>query len=324
MPQTRQMRVHNILSEIFRANYLIEALLKQKMRTWLSAPDPSNTHNRLQEEHHEGTGNWFFQGKEFKTWRDEPGSMLWIRGIRKPHISPSQISHLILTRGMQLEMERASFGESRMQRSLLLNLYALRSSNTIEHLEEDSLNRGIPHLYYYFNFRDESTQSCENFLLSINCQLLLSLPDIPSPFKELYARHKSGLHRPSVKDLTACFIAVIQTLDEVRLFGDGFDECMDWNNLWHFSSQLAKARSPSLHFLFTSRPERHIRDAVNSLGIPTVDLTCPEMNDDIKIFVHEQLGDPQFARISVHVKELVKERLISRAGGMYVPLSAPV
>jgi hypothetical protein len=66
-----------------------------------------------------------------------------------------------------------------------------------------------------------------------------------------------------VKDLTACFIAVIETLPEVRLFGDAFDECMDWNNLWHFSSQLAKARSTSLHFFFTSRPERHIRDAVN-------------------------------------------------------------
>jgi hypothetical protein len=211
-----------------------------------------------------------------------------------------------------------------MKQSFLELTFCLQSSNTIEHLEEDSLNRGIPHLYYYFNFRDEATQSCENFLRSINCQLLLSLSDIPSPFKEMYARHKSGHHRPSVKDLTACFIAVIQTLNEVRLFGDAFDECADWNNLWYFSSQLAKARSPSLHFLFTSRPERHIRDAVNSLDIPTVDLTCPEMNLDIRTFVIEQLQDPQFARISVDGKELVKENLISRAGGMCVFLSPSI
>jgi hypothetical protein len=80
---------------------------------------------------------------------------------------------------------------------------------------------------------------------------------------------------------------------------------MDWNNLWHFSSQLAKASIPSLHFLFTSRPEHHIRDAVNSLSIPTLDLTCPKMNDDIKTFVVEQLDDLQFARVSVDGKELV-------------------
>jgi hypothetical protein len=126
-----------------------------------------------------------------------------------------------------------------------------------------------------------------------------------------------------VKDLTACFIATIETLPEVQLFGDAFDECHDWNNLWHFSSQLAKARSPSLHFLFMSRLERHIRDTVNSLSIPTVDLTCPEMNLDIKTFVIEQLDDPHFARISADGKELMKDSLISRAGGMYVSPSAP-
>jgi hypothetical protein len=81
---------------------------------------------------------------------------------------------------------------------------------------------------------------------------------------------------------------------------------------------LAKARTPSLHFLFTSRPERHICDAVNSLGIPTVDLTCPEMNIDIETFVIEQLEDPRFSRISVEGKELVEESLVSRAGGMCV------
>ena len=191
-----------------------------------------------------------------------------------------------------------------------------QSSTAIRRLEGDSYDRGIPHLYYYFNFRDESTQTCENFLRSIISQLLNFLPVIPPPIKDLYLRRNSGKHRPSVKDLTDCFIAIIETLPEVRLFGDAFDECMDWNNLWHFSSQIAKARSPSLHFLFTSRPERHIRDAVNSLNIPVVDLTCPEMNFDIKIFVIEQLDGPQFARISVDGKELVKENLTSRAGGM--------
>jgi hypothetical protein len=64
---------------------------------------------------------------------------------------------------------------------------------------------------------------------------------------------------------------------------------------------------------------RNIRDAVNSLNIPTVDLTCAEMNCDIETFIIEQLAnDPRFARISVVGKALVKENLISRAGGMCV------
>jgi hypothetical protein len=69
--------------------------LKRDMDKWLSAPDPSNTHNRLQEEHHEGTGTWFFGSKAFETWRDEPGSMLWIRGIRKYRTSYSHFQYLL-------------------------------------------------------------------------------------------------------------------------------------------------------------------------------------------------------------------------------------
>jgi hypothetical protein len=97
------------------------------------------------------------------------------------------------------------------------------SSNLIRRLQVDSRTRKIPHCF--FNFRDTSTQTCENFLQSIFIQLIYSLPDIPDAISELYSRHNSGTLRPSVRDTTDCFIAVVNTLDEVRLFGDAFDEC---------------------------------------------------------------------------------------------------
>jgi hypothetical protein len=57
----------------------------QKILKWLhnnDLPDPSMTHNRLLEEHHEGTGEWFLYSEKFKRWKETPGGMLWIRGIR--------------------------------------------------------------------------------------------------------------------------------------------------------------------------------------------------------------------------------------------------
>jgi hypothetical protein len=57
----------------------------QKILQWLhndDLPDPSMTHNRLVEEHHEGTGKWFLHSKTFKRWKQTPGAMLWITGIR--------------------------------------------------------------------------------------------------------------------------------------------------------------------------------------------------------------------------------------------------
>jgi hypothetical protein len=79
------------------------------MDQWLSAPDPSNTHNRLQEEHHEGTGNWLFETKDFMTWRDTPGSMLWIKGIRES--THCIVSYSTLTRQRQLATGKVFSGE---------------------------------------------------------------------------------------------------------------------------------------------------------------------------------------------------------------------
>jgi ankyrin repeat domain-containing protein 50 len=186
-------------------------------------------------------------------------------------------------------------------------------------LEPESRARKIPHLYYYFNFRDESTQTCENFLRSILSQLLYFLPDIPPAINELHKQCNLGKHRPSVRDMTDCFIAVVNTVDEAWLFGDAFDECVTWNDLWHFLSTAAKSRCPGLRFIFTSRPEGYIRDAVGSLGIPSLDLDCDGINRDIVTYVSESLtNDVRFIRTPPKGKDLIRESLIPRAGGMYV------
>jgi hypothetical protein len=106
---------------------------------------------------------------------------------------------------------------------------------------------------------------------------------------------------------------------EVRLFGDAFDECNEWNSAWHFLSKLAERKCSSLRFLFTSRPAQYIRNAVDSLHIPSIDLTCSETNEDIRKYVVESLAsDPRFLRVSSEGKCLVEDSLISRARGMYV------
>ena len=98
------------------------------------------------------------------------------------------------------------------------------SFTLVNRLAQDSRSKNIPHLYYFFSFRYPATQSCENFLRSILLQLVFSCPDVPQPVKDLYLSHQ-GLMQPSMKELTACFISVVNDLEEVRLFGDGFDEC---------------------------------------------------------------------------------------------------
>jgi hypothetical protein len=132
--------------------------------------------------------------------------------------------------------------------------------------------------------------------------------------------HK-GTMEPSMKDLTACFISVVNSLPEVRLFGDGFDECSQWNSLWHFIRKVSGDKCPSLRFIFASRPEQYIRDAVGALNIPSFDLAlCDEIHSDIVKYVSEVLEEnPRFAKITAEGRELVYETLVDKADGMYVP-----
>jgi hypothetical protein len=93
-------------------------------------------------------------------------------------------------------------------------------------------------------------QTCENFLRSILLQLLYSLPDTPLAIIELHSKCNWGTRRPSIEDMTDCFIAIIKTLNEVWLFGEAFDECVDWNDLWHFLSITVGSKCRGLRFMF--------------------------------------------------------------------------
>jgi hypothetical protein len=117
--------------------------------------------------------------------------------------------------------------------------------------------------------------------------------------------------------MTSCFIDIVKTLNEVRLFGDAFDECSEWNALWTLRSKVWKSQCHSLRFLFTSRPERDIRDAVNSLGIASVDLVRSETTGDIERYVMEELEEnPRFIRIPIEGRKLIRETLATKAQGM--------
>src|SRR6266849_10037143 len=54
---------------------------RAELRQWLAPPNPSINHNTAHDTQHDGTANWFIQGRTFDGWKAN-GSLLWIRGNR--------------------------------------------------------------------------------------------------------------------------------------------------------------------------------------------------------------------------------------------------
>ena len=54
---------------------------QEKLRSWLSAPDPWANHNITRKAHHGGTATWFTQGSTINNWKST-GSLMWIHGLR--------------------------------------------------------------------------------------------------------------------------------------------------------------------------------------------------------------------------------------------------
>ena len=55
--------------------------LRERLRIWLSPPNPSINHNIACDAQHEGSAQWFFRGTIFSQWKSN-GPFLWVHGKR--------------------------------------------------------------------------------------------------------------------------------------------------------------------------------------------------------------------------------------------------
>lgn len=55
---------------------------KKTIYEWLRLPDPTINLQQALRTRLAGTGAWLLNGRGFASWKDEPGSFLWLHGIR--------------------------------------------------------------------------------------------------------------------------------------------------------------------------------------------------------------------------------------------------
>ena len=311
------------------SNTLTGNELRQKLRQWLSPPDPSVNYNAACSLHHEGTAKWFTQGPVFREWK-ESGSLLWIHGNRTLSLALCLHSSLTDSRpvagsGKSVLRYPSTPTRTRFDRC---NLY-YRISNSSAIISNVKRIANIHVAYFFFVFSDKGKQECRGLLSSILHQLCdQSLPclDILS---RLYSTHHHGSEQPNDNALRQCLRDMLTIAGQaIYLVVDALDESPDTHGapssrrkVLDLVKELVRLKCRNLRLCVTSRDEMDIRTVLQPLGGTSLSLHDQKgQHEDIVDYVTFVISsDPELDMRGWQEedKELVITTLSKRACGMW-------
>ncbi|KAI2629526.1 hypothetical protein GGR54DRAFT_266866 [Hypoxylon sp. NC1633] len=260
----------------------------RKLMAWLSPPDPSTNFNRALTLRHEGTGSWFLESPQYKDWKIKHSSFLWLNGI-------------------------PGCGKT------------ILASTVIEDLRKDEVGSPIV-LYFYFDFSDTEKQFLDKALCSLISQLYAKGRNVQNHVDSLHSSCDNGNRKTDLKSLWKTFQEMIRRTDEVWIVLDALDECdigrqSSNSELLDWIRDLQQSET-NTHLLVTSRPEYHIKSAIEDWALREdfILFQSRVIGDDIRGYIDSRIiNSKELKRWRSHpkVQEEIRETLVDKADGMF-------
>ena len=216
----------------------------------------------------------------------------------------------------------------------MLILSTITSSAIIQDIERAS-NGGSAHLaYFFFDFKDVGKQDVRALISSVLIQLSSQSNSFSNILLEFYAAHHRGSQQPGDGALIECLEKMLKVISKVPIYliVDALDESPDTSGVQSprekvlaLVEELVGLGLPNLRLCITSRPEIDIRNALESLTLPSNRISLHDEHGhkkDIVNYISSAVySDKEITRWREKDKELVVKTLSDRAGGMYEGLS---
>jgi hypothetical protein len=193
-----------------------------RIRSWLSAPDPSLNYQKALKQHLRNTGLWFLGSEQYTRWKTDAASFLWLHGI--PGCGKTILSSAIIQDILQ------------------------------QYHDDPTKVVG----YYYFAFNDSQKQAAELMVKSLITQLSQYCEKIPTALQSLFSSNSDGQQQPSLDALLQVLRQMIQETPASFIVLDALDECDDRAELLHILETMAGWQLENLHMIFTSRNDKDI------------------------------------------------------------------
>jgi Cdc6-like AAA superfamily ATPase len=255
-----------------------------KLKSWLSAPDPSHNLNEARRKRQEGTGSWFLQSRAFENWRSGTDRYLWLTGI--PGCGKTVLSATI-----------------------------------IEHLNKQQHGSSHVILYFFFDFTDSRKQTLDKLLRSLVMQLYSKCENSRGDLEKLLLVCENGHQQPSYESLFTTFIQMMGQVEKLQIVIDALDECTTRGDLLLWMKDLENHAHSGLYLLVTSRKEEDIESGLRRWlnDLNTIPFRQDDINRDIRAYVHEALrADHRFERWHSQplIRDEIETALVGQAHGM--------
>ena len=256
---------------------------RRKVLNWIQPYDPHQIHGMSLRLRHPGTGLWFMESDEIKSWLRCPGARLWCFGI-------------------------PGAGKT-----------VLASSIIQEAIEQSCPNVAVA--FFYCDYKNAVTQEPRNILGSLACQFALQDEVGFEKTRAFYEKHNPA-DRPSTEfsldDLRDLVVETASSFNNAMIVVDALDECGTQSKfVTRLLSDLhSRDEAGSIKTLFLSRDEEEIREVLD--GYEQVSLGAK--SSDLRLFVGAQIElrirNRDLRIKDESLKQDIMERLVEGADGM--------
>ncbi|KAL6808340.1 pfs domain-containing protein [Trichoderma sp. SZMC 28015] len=275
-------QTHIVVQTLEKSNRL------QKLREWLSPPDPSENYNNGIKQRHGDSGQWFLRSRQYSSWKSQRNSFLWLQGI--PGCGKTVLC-----------------------------------STIVKDLEDNNV---MNVLYFFFDFTNADKQPYDKALRSLVLQLYFKTKNTQTSLDSLYGSCKKGEAQPSASELFATFQSMLQQAGETHVILDALDECQTrkehpTGGLLTSIEALATSQQTNIHLLVTARPEQDITSSIESwaLSQDIVPIQSGRVAGDIIAYIKARVrgdkGPLKRWNGRPEVQDEIETRLSKEANGMF-------
>ncbi|KAI0430525.1 hypothetical protein F5Y09DRAFT_307452 [Xylaria sp. FL1042] len=257
---------------------------REKILNWITSSSYADQQNYYFRQRQAGTGQWFLDSPEFKTWVETRMRTLFCPGI-------PGAGKTILT-------------------SVVINELTTRFRN------DESC--GIA--YVYCDLRQKDGQEPNWPLSSLLKQLAQRQRSLPNSVKSLYDKHEEPQTRPSIDEISETLQSVTAMYSKVFIIIDALDEyqrsrpdCAQ--SLSEFLSELFRLQTKCGSNIFaTSRSDSEIDKFSGSIS-----LEIQAHKDDVKRYLEGRMGKlPSFVQEDQQLQEEIKTGISEAVDGVFL------